>query len=362
MTMTATTLGGMAAQRARRLPPAPQPPADVIDLSGEFPSGSTSPALRESAIDAIEHHLCDHYTRRPGIAPLCRAVAASISAAGAPLDESLVTICGGVAEARYVAVRALAAGQRVYLPQPAPAVYQAGLNFAGADVTTFDASDKLPDADGGLLIVSNPNPATGQIVAPALLERLAAWAADADLSVIADESVGPVRPEAPFMRFASLPGMTERTLTIGSFAEVPGLGAWHVSWIAGAKRVFTPVRDLKQSITICTAAASQYAALAAASEVDEGEIAAEYTERQEAILSLLARHKIPYLAPDTVAFVVAQVADSTGMTEACRIAGTLVGDGALLGNPGTVRIAVPSGSLADALEALDAALHDVKGR
>jgi len=360
--MTASILGGMAAQRARILPPVPDPRADVIDLGGEFPGGSTSPALRESAIDAVEHHLCDHYTRRPGIAPLCRAVASSLSAAGAPVDENLVTICGGVAEARYVAVRALAAGQTVYLPQPAPAVYQAALEFGGARAVTFDATGELPDAQGGVLIVSNPSPVTGQVIAPATLERLAAWAGAAELNVIADESVGPVRPDAPFLRFASLPGMAERTLTIGSFAEVPGLGAWHVSWIAGAKRVFTPVRDLKQSITICTAAPSQYAALAAASEVDEGEIAAEYAERQETIVSLLERHRIAYLEPDTVAFVVAQVGDSTKLADACRAAGVVVGDGAQLGNPGTVRIAVPAGSLADAMEALDSALHEWKGR
>lgn len=362
MTMAASILGGMAAQRARILPPAPDPRADVIDLSGEFPGGSTSPALRESAIDAIEQHLCDHYTRRPGIAPLCRAVASSLNASGVPLDENQVTICGGVAEARYVAVRALAAGRDVYLPLPAPAVYQAAIDFAGAPTVPFDPAGDLPEAQGGLLIVSNPNPVTGQIVAPEVLERLAAWAVAADLTVVADESVGPVRAGTAFVRLASLPGMAERTLTIGGFAEVPGLSAWHVSWIGGAKRVFTPVRDLKQSITICTAAPSQYAALASASEVDEGEIAAEYAERQETIVSLLERHRIAYLEPDTVAFVVAQVGDSTKLADACRAAGVLVGDGAQLGNPGTVRIAVPAGSLADAMEALDSALHEWKGR
>ena len=71
--MTHSILGGMAAQRARVLSPVLEAPPGAIDLSGEFPSSSTSPALRESAIDAVEHHLCDHYTRRPGIAPLCRA-------------------------------------------------------------------------------------------------------------------------------------------------------------------------------------------------------------------------------------------------------------------------------------------------
>jgi len=180
--------------------------------------------------------------------------------------------------------------------------------------------------------------------------------------VIADESIGPVRPDAPFVRFASLPGMAERTLTIGSFAEVPGLGAWHVSWIGGAKRVFTPVRDLKQSITICTAAASQYAALSAVAEVDEGEIAAEYAERQATIMGLLRDHSIPYLEPDTVAFVVAQVADSTGLVDACRAMNVSIGDGAHLGNPGTVRIAVPSGSLAAATEALGSAIDRWKGQ
>ena len=361
MTMTHSILGGMAAQRARSLAPSSEWSATLIDLSGEFPGGSTSPALRASTIDAIEHHLCDHYTRRPGIAPLCRAVALSLTAAGAPIDENLVTICGGVAEARYVAVRALAVGQPVYLPLPAPAVYNAGLDFAGASVHHLDLSGELPPAHGGVLILSNPNPVTGQVIEPAVLQRLAAWAAAANLTVIADESVGPVRPDAPFVRFASLPDMADRTLTIGSFAEAPGLGAWHVSWIAGAKRVFTPVRDLKQSITICTAAASQYAALAAAAEVDEGEIEAEYAERQEAILGLLANHELTYLAPDTVAFVVAQVAESGAVAAACRAAGVLVGDGAQLGNPGTIRIAVPSGSLADALDALDVALLDAKG-
>lgn len=360
--MSVSTLAGMAARRARVLQPAQDMPIGIIDLSSEFPSGSTSPVLRESTIDAVEHHLCDHYTRRPGIAPLCRAVASSLSAAGVPIDENLITICGGVAEARYVAVRALAAGQNVYLPQPTPAVYRAALDFADANVVTFDATGEPPDTQGGLMIVSSPNPVTGQVVVPAVLERLATWATHADLSVIADESIGPVRPDAPFVRFASLPGMAERTLTIGSFAEVPGLGAWHVSWIGGAKRVFTPVRDLKQSITICTAAASQYAALSAVAEVDESEIAAEYAERQETIMGLLRDHSIPYLEPDTVAFVVAQVADSTGLVDACRAMNVSIGDGAHLGNPGTVRIAVPSGSLAAATEALGSAIDRWKGQ
>ena len=32
---------------------------------------STPPNVRDAVIDAMQQHLCDHYTRRPGIAPLC---------------------------------------------------------------------------------------------------------------------------------------------------------------------------------------------------------------------------------------------------------------------------------------------------
>ncbi len=360
MTNYQSILGRMTAQRAYALSTPDSSSAAIIDLSGEFLNSATTSALRSETVYAIEHHLCDHYTRRPGIATLCRSVASSLSAADVPLDENLVTICGGVAEARFVAVRSLATGKDVYLPSPAPVVYRAGLEFAEGRVHVIDLGGKLPKASSGLLVASNPNPVTGQIIKPDALQRLATWAIAADLDVIADESAGPIRPDALFVRLASLPGMAERTVTIGSFSESPGLGAWYVSWIAGAKRILTPVRELKQSITICTAAASQYAALAATAAVDSSEIGDQFTKVMEAILSLLDRHKIAYLEPDTLAFVVAQVADSSAVVSSCRAHGVLVGDGALLGNPGTIRITLPSGSIAEALSALDGALNAVK--
>ena len=167
------------------------------------------------------------------------------------------------------------------------------------------------------------------------------------------------RPDVAFVRLATLPGMAERTLTIGSFAAVPGLAAWQVSWVAGGKEIFPPVRDLKQTITICTAAASQYAALAAVQGSDSDEDS--YAVGQAALLALLKRHSVACHRPDSLAFVVAQGVDSARLTAACRSAGLLVRDGAALGNPGTVRIAVPLEERANALAALDRGLHAYKG-
>lgn len=258
--MQPSILSQKTAARAKVVAAAPAVPAP--GGSG----GSTSAAVRSATADAVDRHQCDHYSRRPGIAPLCQAVAAHLTALGVPAQENDVVISGSSQEARYVALRSLAVGKTVYVSASDPQVYAAALQFAGATVVILADGEELPDVAGGLLVVGHghvgvpPDPHVGVRATP---EKLAAWAAAHDLSVVADETGAPLDDYVPF---ASLPGMASRTLTLGSFDGAPGLGAWQVSWFAGPKPLLTPVRDLKQSITICTSAPSQYAALAALKE------------------------------------------------------------------------------------------------
>jgi aminotransferase len=206
----------------------------------------------------MDLHQCDHYTRRPGLAALCQRVAQRLAERGIAADPtSGVIITGSVQEARFVALRSLAPGKTVYVPQPAPATYRPGIEFAGAMVQPFDPDQTLPSASGDLLIVPNPHPATGQLVEPAALHRLAAWAAASNMTIVADETLAPLlAPDLP-----TWPELASRTVILGSFAT-PGLAAWQVSWIAGSVSLVTTVRDMKQAMTICTPAPSQYAALA----------------------------------------------------------------------------------------------------
>jgi aspartate/methionine/tyrosine aminotransferase len=249
--MQPSILQQKAAARALAVAAAPSLPAQAAE-------GSTSTAVREASADAVERHQCDHYTRRPGIAPLCRAIAARLSTQGVPTHENDVVISGSVQECRYVALRSLAVGRTVYMAVGPSEVYSAALQFAGAAPVLLAAGEELPAAGAAgqaLLLIAHPSAADS--------ERLAAWAAAQDLPVVADETLAPLVGHTPF---AALEGMAQRTLTLGSFAGAPGLSAWQVSWFAGPKALLTPVRDLKQSITICTSAPSQYAALAALAE------------------------------------------------------------------------------------------------
>ncbi len=272
--MQPSVLSQKTAARARVVAAAPPVPAPAGS------GGSTSAAVRAATADAVDRHQCDHYSRRPGIAPLCQAVAAHLTALGVQTQENDVVISGSVQEARYVALRALAVGKTVYVSAPDPQVYAAALQFAGATVVVLPETGELPDAARGVLVVGHghsapqaapsvpKDPHVGVAGGPhnslrATPERLAAWAAECELSVVADETGAPLDDYTPF---ASRPGVAPRTLTLGSFDGAPGLGAWQVSWFAGPKPLLTPVRDLKQSITICTSAPSQYAALAALKE------------------------------------------------------------------------------------------------
>lgn len=248
--MTTSPLARAVAERARRW--LTEPPVYEVSVTS-----ATSDPVRAAVQQAMADHKCDHYTRRPGIAPLCKAVAASLADRGVNVDpDNGVVISGGGREARYVALTALAPGRQVMVAQPGPGYAQDVLALSGMEPTRLDLSGDLPAVEKGLLLL-DPTLLDGDTLA-----QVAEWAAAQDVTVIADESAAAhFGPDAP-APFASLPGMAERTLTLGSFDSLDGLTAWQVAWFAGPKPLAVTVRDLKQAMTICSPAPAQYAALA----------------------------------------------------------------------------------------------------
>ena len=73
-------------------------------------------------------------------------------------------------------------------------------------------------------------------------------------------------------------------------------------------------------------------------------------------MSLLERHKVP-LAPDAVAFVVVQVAESSRLAAACHAAGVIIGDGAAGQSGHRSALPYPPGRWPMRWRALDAALR-----
>jgi aspartate/methionine/tyrosine aminotransferase len=57
--------------------------------------------------------------------------------------------------------------------------------------------------------------------------------------------------------------MAERTITINGFSAAYAMRGWRVGYMAGPQALLGPMMKLKQALSICSPAVSQYAALAA---------------------------------------------------------------------------------------------------
>lgn len=252
--MSESALGRAIAQRALQL-----------KENGKRPdSGNTSTAVRAAVIEAISQHRCDHYTRRPGIAPLCRAVATALAPVGIEVDpDEGVVISGGARETRFVALRTLGAAQRIFIPDGRPTPNAIAAQMPPPTFTAYlPIGDLLPESTIEGYAVSEPFASRPGLwiwhsAIPVTLEDV-----HPDATVIADGlDAAEVVPDG--LRALMDAGLAKsQMLILGAFGKSAGLAAWNVAWFAGPNPLVAKVRTLKQAMTICTPAPGQYAALA----------------------------------------------------------------------------------------------------
>ncbi len=360
--------GRFVARRARAwLAPAvaePAPALPVIDLaSGELDRAAT-PQIGRAVAEALDRGET-HYTVRPGIPPLRRALAGRIAAEGGPEYDparEVLIACGGQ-EGLFVATQMLVApGDEVLVQDPGYPAYREAVRLANGvpvpvpvragdryALTAAAVAAALTPRTRLLVLVSPGNP-TGGVTPRAELEGIAALARERDLRVICDETYRAfVFDGAEQVSFAALPGMRGRTVTIGSFSATYAMGGWRAGYVVGEPALLHPVTALKQALTICSPAPSQWAALAALEGPQDEPAAAvrEVAARRAVVLPALATLGLPTGDPQGGYHVFADVR-ATGLTGrefaqvALRDAGVRVvpGDRFGAGGAGGVRLSL----------------------
>jgi DNA-binding transcriptional MocR family regulator len=209
MTDAPQTLARPLASRIADLPP-PQTQAE---------EASPNPLLLEGAVEALAAGKTK-YTDRPGIVGLRQWVANHLNQLGGlDLSADQVTVTCGIEEARFVAV--------TYLE------YDGQTQFA-AKFDTLQTEKVIYLQQQSAQVQEILDAATGQHII---------W----ELSV-----------HEPSIDHIIDRNLTDRTLFVGSF---PGVGdGWRVGWMAGHTD-HAKLRSYKQSMTICTPSASQWAVL-----------------------------------------------------------------------------------------------------
>ena len=330
----------------------------LIDLRDGGLALATPRHVRQAAKRALEEG-ATHYTTRPGLNPLRDAIAGKLERENGlrvhPEREVLVTC--GTREALFVALHVLLErGDEVVVNGPAPRVYRDIARMAGATarMSAGDAADgfvvdpesiakRITRRTRALVLVSPSSPA-GSVADAGRLAALAELATDRGLAVVSVETLEPfVYAGAEHRSIGALPGMYERTVTINGF-DAYGLAGWRVGYMAGPVALLAPMTQLKQAMSICSPAVSQYAALAAITGSREPVEAARaaVAERRERAFAALEAASVAFNRPAAGYHVLVDTrgAASDTLTKALRSARLRLGSGAAVGAPGWASMAL----------------------
>ncbi|OKI00438.1 aminotransferase [Streptomyces sp. CB02923] len=251
-----------------------------INLGQGFPDTDGPQEVREAAVRALRDGRGNQYPPGPGVPELRAAVAdhqhrfyGHLGVAYDPDTEVLVT--AGATEAIAASLLALLEpGDEVIALEPYYDSYAACIAMAGgtrvpvtlrpsAEDGTYTLDlDELRDAVTDrtrLILLNTPHNPTGTVLDRAELTEIARLACERDLLVITDEVYEHLVYEGEHIPLASLPGMRERTVTIGSAGKTFAFTGWKVGWVTGSPELVGAVRSAKQFLTYVSAGPFQYA-------------------------------------------------------------------------------------------------------
>ncbi|MGY4926517.1 pyridoxal phosphate-dependent aminotransferase [Streptomyces sp. 900105755] len=247
-----------------------------INLGQGFPDTDGPDEVREAAVRALREGRGNQYPPGPGVPELRTAIAAHQQRRyGLSYDpDAEVLVTAGATEAIAAALLALVEpGDEVVALEPYYDSYAASIAMAGGTRVPVtlrpDAGAFRLDLDElraavtprtRLLLVNTPHNPTGTVLTRAELTAVAELAVERDLLVVTDEVYEHlVYDEAEHVPLATLPGMRERTVTIGSAGKTFSFTGWKVGWVTATPNLVAAVRSAKQFLTYVASGPFQYA-------------------------------------------------------------------------------------------------------
>ncbi|MEG1452650.1 aminotransferase [Brevundimonas sp.] len=237
----------------------------AINLGQGFPEDPGPLALRERAAHAALHGW-NQYAPSRGLPELRQAVAEHYNRMqGTDLTTDQVLVTSGATEAIAAAVMAwVRSGDEVIVFEPAYDAYRPLVERAGGIVKpvrlepphwqiTAQMLDQAIGPRTRAILFNNPmNPATKMFGADELAALAKACVAH-DLVVISDEVWEHVRlTDRAHIPLATIEGMCERTIKIGSAGKMFGLTGWKVGFACAVPHLLDPVARAHQFLTFST--------------------------------------------------------------------------------------------------------------
>ena len=131
------------------------------------------------------------------------------------------------------------------------------------------------------LVINSPSNPTGNCLTVETMEKIAAIAEKYDLIVISDDIYTSFSYQNPFVPFASLPGMKDRTIILNSFSKNFTMTGWRVGNIIAPDYIIRTIQQINENVVFTAPSISQRAAIYALRnrETVQPEMVAEYKKR-----------------------------------------------------------------------------------
>ena len=245
-----------------------------INLGQGFPDTDGPQVVKDAAIRAIAEGRGNQYPPAHGVPELRHAIAEHQRRFyGIEIDgRTDVVVTTGASEAIAAALLALVdVGDEVVMFSPWFDLYAAAISLAGGRrvEVPLTAGDFRPDVvalraavtpRSRVLLLNSPHNPTGSVFTRDELTAIADVVAENDLWVISDEAYEHLVYEgSEHVPFCTLPGMAERTVTIGSAGKSLSMTGWKVGWATGPTDLVAAVRVTRQHLSFVSGGPFQWA-------------------------------------------------------------------------------------------------------
>lgn len=277
-----------------------------VNLAQGFPDFPTPPELVEAAAQAMrDGH--NQYARTWGAPAMVEALAEKVRwFQGMEIDPATqVTICCGTTEAMIASLLAtINPGDEVIVTSPFYENYGADTILCGAtpryvtlhpngrggfDFDLNELADAFTSRTRGI-IVNTPNNPTGKVYSRELLGAIANLCIRHDVLAFTDEIYEHILYDGrEHVALATLPGMAERTITIGGLSKTYSVTGWRVAWAIAPPEITAAVRKVHDFLTVGAPHPFQIAG-AAALRMPRSfyeQLGREYASRRELMWSAL---------------------------------------------------------------------------
>jgi len=301
----------------------------AVNLGQGFPNFAAPDFVKEAAIAAIAADL-NQYARSAGHPRLVQALAHAYSPLFErtldPMTEIVVTV--GATEGIFASIQALVdPGDEVILIEPFYDSYPAAVTMAGGipvyvplrgPAGARRAADWTLDMDEltaaitprtKLLVLNTPANPLGKVFTRQELEALAAIVQRFNLTVLSDEVYEwMVYRPAQHVRIATLPGMWERTVTLGSAGKTFSVTGWKIGWAIAPPRLAHAILMAHQWIPFAVCTPMQEAIAVAFEEAARRNyfewLAEMYRAKRDRLLEALDAVGLTPVTPDGSYFII----------------------------------------------------------